>query len=215
MKRALLGNICFLLGALAIARVAAADEFLPSQMLLWRHHSFSGATRYQAVHVDGREALHARCAASASGLVLERTIDLRRTPILEWSWRVDETFPPGIDERTRAGDDYPARLYVVKDGGVLRWRSRAVNYAWASAMPAGSAWHNAYLGQAHMLTLRSGPPDAPGQWVTERRNVREDFRRFHGMEIDSIDAVAIMTDCDDRGETAEAWYGAIRFLPTD
>lgn len=97
----------------------------------------------------------------------------------------------------------------------MPWRSRAVNYVWASAMPVGTSWPNAYLGQTHMVALRSGPPDAPGQWMTERRNVRDDFRRFHGMEIDSIDAVAIMTDCDDLGATAEAWYGGLRFLPAE
>lgn len=198
-----------------LAGAVSAAEFSPSAFLQSRHHIFSGATLYRPVQVDGREALHARCVSSASGLVLERTIDLRKTPILEWSWRVDDTFPRAIDETARAGDDYPARIYVVKDGGILRWRTRALNYVWASAMPVGSDWPNAYAGQAHMVALRSGPPDAPGQWKTERRNVREDFRRYHGVDLDSVDAVAIMTDCDDLGASAQAWYGTLRFLPGD
>jgi hypothetical protein len=63
-----------------------------------------------------------------------------------------------------------------------------------------------------MVALRSGAPPAPGEWVTERRNIREDFRRYHGREVERIDAVAIMTDCDNRNATAEAWYGTVRFL---
>jgi hypothetical protein len=61
-----------------------------------------------------------------------------------------------------------------------------------------------------MVALRSGPGDG---WVTERRNLREDFRRLHGVDVERIDAVAIMTDCDDRGTAAQAWYGGLRFLP--
>jgi hypothetical protein len=197
------------------SNLAIAAEFKPAEVVGWRPHAFKGETAYQAVRVDGREAVYAQCNSSASGLVFEGPIDLRETPILEWSWRVDETFPPGIDETVRAGDDYPARVYVVKDGGMMRWRTRAMNYVWASAMPAGRDWPNAYASQAHMVSLRSGPSDRPGQWKTERRNVREDFRRYHGIDIDNIDAVAVMTDCDDLGTTAQAWYGTLRFLPAD
>jgi hypothetical protein len=161
--------------------------------------------------MDG-EALRARCFNSASGLFLKRKIDLRVTPVIEWSWRVDAVFDASVDETTKAGDDFPARLYVVREGGVAVWRTRAINYVWASAMPAGSDWPNPFASQARMVALHSGAPAAPGQWITERRNIREDFRRYHGRDVESIDAVAIMTDCDNRGAAAEAWYGPVRFL---
>jgi hypothetical protein len=193
--------------------MALSAEFTPADMASWEPHSFSGWTSYQLARVDGRDVLHAQCASSASGLVLQMTIDLNETPILEWSWRVDEVFDDAVDERNRSGDDYAARVYVVKDGGLFRWRTRAINYVWASAMPAGSDWPNAYASQAHVVAANSGPPSSPGQWRTERRNIREDFRRYHGVDSHTIDAVAIMTDCDDRNSTAEAWYGGIRFLP--
>ncbi|MBK8909059.1 MAG: DUF3047 domain-containing protein [Rhodospirillales bacterium] len=84
--------------------------------------------------------------------------------------------------------------------------------ALALTMPAGASWPNPFASQAHMVALRSGAPAAPGQWVTERRNIREDFRRFHGQDVERIDAVAVMSDCDNRNASAEAWYGRIRFL---
>ncbi|WP_404379284.1 DUF3047 domain-containing protein [Caenispirillum salinarum] len=186
----------------------------PADIMQWQAKSFQGETDYALDAVQGRVAVRATCRDAASGLFLERPIDLRETPVLEWSWRVDETFPAdGPAEDTKAGDDYPARLYVVKDGGLLPWRSRAVNYVWASAAPEGADWENAYASQAHMVAVRSGPPPEPGAWVTERRDVAEDFRRFHGSAPEEVDAVAIMTDCDDRDAEARAWYGAIRFLP--
>lgn len=199
-----------LLATAAPAR--AGPAFSPDAIARWRAHAFAGQTSYRLVETDAGPAVHARCDRAASGLFLDAPVDLRETPILEWTWRVDATLDPAVDETTRAGDDFPARLYVVQGGGLLRWRTRALNYVWASGQPAGADWPNPFAAQAHMIAVRSGPG---GGWRTERRDVREDFRRFHGRDVDVIDAVAIMTDCDNRGVTAEAWYGAIRFLPAD
>jgi hypothetical protein len=194
--------------ALAMPSFAASLEFMPRDILAWQRESFRGETAYE---MDG-DALRARCSNSASGLFLRREIDLRLTPVIEWSWRVDAVFDGAVDEKTKAGDDFPARLYVVRDGGVAVWRTRAISYVWASAAPPGSNWPNPFAPQAHMVALRSGAPPAPGRWVTERRNIREDFRLYHGRDIQAIDAVAIMTDCDNRAGAAEAWYGPVRFL---
>ncbi|MFZ1416158.1 MAG: DUF3047 domain-containing protein [Defluviicoccus sp.] len=195
--------------ALCIPALALALEYSVQDIAGWERERFKGETTYD---IDG-EGLKATCDNSASGRFLRKTIDLRATPVIEWSWRVDAVFDPSVNEKSKAGDDFAARIYVVKDGGVAVWRTRAINYVWASAMPVGADWPNPFASQAHMVALRSGPPAAPGQqWVTERRNIREDFKRFHGRDIEAIDAVAIMSDCDNRGGSAEAWYGPVRFL---
>lgn len=203
------------LGLLLVTLAAGAQEtpvglFSEGELRNWEAEVFSGKTRYELVQHSGRTVLHARCSDAASGLWRRIEVDLRETPVLEWSWRVDQTFS-GIDETVREGDDYPARVYVVVDGGWRRWRTRAINYVWASEQPAGSDWPNAWASQAHVVALRSGAPETQGRWHREARNVREDFRRYHDREVDRIDAVAIMTDCDDTGGGAEAWYGDIRF----
>lgn len=194
---------------MAAAPVLAAPlQFAPQDMLAWQREQFRGETVYE---LDG-DALKARCSNSASGLFLRQPIDLRLTPIMEWSWRVDAVLAGSVDEKSKAGDDFPARLYVVRDGGMAVWRTEAINYVWASTVPAGSSWPNPFASQAQMVALRSGAPAAPGQWVTERRNIREDFRRYHGRDVETIDAVALMTDCDNRATAAEAWYGPLRFV---
>lgn len=198
---------------LATSAKAVALEFEPSEMIHWRSEAFQGRTQYDLDRSGSKPAIAANCESSASGLFLRQHIDLRATPIIEWSWRVETVFDSSADERTKAGDDYPARLYVVKDGGLLPWRTRAINYVWSSRMPRGSNWPNAYAAQAHMIAVRSGVASAPDQWMTERRDIREDFRRYHGVDLESIDAIAIMTDCDDRATTAKAWYGGVRLLP--
>lgn len=181
-------------------------------MAAWDVRDFAGRTDYRSVDIDGRKALEARCDSAGSTLYLDREIDLRETPVMEWSWRVDETFAADIDETVKAGDDFAARVYVVMDGGLLRWRTRAITYVWASAMEQASDWPNPYASQAWMVALRSGPAEQPGSWKNERRNVREDFRRYHGRDLDKIDGVAVMTDCNDLETTARAWYGEIRFI---
>ncbi|TGG95402.1 DUF3047 domain-containing protein [Natronospirillum operosum] len=207
-------SLAVLLGAGALASAAPAETrvFTPQDIIEWERHSFNGETQYELVEVDGRSAVHAICTeGTASGLFLQDDIDLTATPVVEWEWRVDETFS-SIDETTRAGDDYPARLYAVDEHRIRIWSTRALNYVWASEMPAGEDWPNAYQRRAHMIAMQSGPPEERGTWVTERRNLREDFRHFHDRELERLNAFAIMTDCDDVGEPIEAWYGEIRLL---
>ncbi|OOG22795.1 hypothetical protein B1C78_14065 [Thioalkalivibrio denitrificans] len=193
------------------AQAGEGPVFAPEDIADWENRAFVRETRYTLVEKDGRSAVQAECRSSASGLFFEEPIDLSATPVMEWSWRIETTYGD-IDETTRAGDDYPARVYVISDGGLTRWRTRALNYVWASAKPEGADWRNAYAAQNRMLAVRSGDEDA-GRWVTQRRNVVEDFRDLHDRDITRIDAVAIMTDCDDTRSEARAWYGEIRFLP--
>ena len=171
----------------------------------WTEQGFTGKakTRYQA----SSDSVEAHCKQSASGLMREGRINLRETPVLRWKWKISNTYE-GIREREKSGDDFPARVYVVRDGGLAVWRTRSLVYVWSSASPQGSDWPNPYTAQAHHVALRSG---SPGPWQEERRDVRADFKRYFGLDLDSADGVAIMTDCDDAGGEARAWYADLRF----
>lgn len=199
-----------LLQTLAASGAGASDiVFSPRDIAGWETEQFNGPVQYRVVRLGGREALHAICTGrGASARYLRREIDLRETPILEWSWRIQATFS-GRDERTKAGDDYPVRVYAVFDGGLRPWRTAAVNYVWASEQGQGSVWPNAYASQARMLALRSGPSRA-GEWVTERRDLASDFQRLHGATPAVIHGLAVMTDCDDVGQPIDGWYGELR-----
>ena len=175
----------------------------------WQIKAFAGETRYALENSDGRLALRADSSAAASGRYREVSIDLNKTPILNWTWKVGGVLT-GNDERTRAGDDYPARVYVVFSGGVMFWRTRAINYVWSNQQPIDGSWPNAFTDHAHMIAIESGF-DRVGQWVSERRDVRADYRRAFGEEPGRIDAIAIMTDTDNTGAVATAWYGDIWF----
>ncbi|MEK7323427.1 MAG: DUF3047 domain-containing protein [Pseudomonadota bacterium] len=207
------GTAAAALAALCIGYLAAADQridlFNGANLSDWQPKEFTGQTQYSLVSADGRPALLARSRASASGLYREIDIDLTQTPYLHWSWRIDNILG-GHDETAKSGDDYPARVYVVVSGGVFFWRTRAVNYVWSSNRPVGSTWPNAYTGNAKMIAVRSGGGEL-GLWREERRNVRDDLRRLFGEDITRINAVAVMTDSDDTGGAATAYYGDLYF----
>jgi len=207
-----------ILGAalLAVASSAsAADEELmigrysSGDLRGWQTRSFKGETRYSFDDKSGRRALFADSQGAASGLYREIRVDLNRTPWLNWSWRVDRVLN-GVDERVKPGDDYPARVYVVVSGGAAFWKTRSLVYVWSSNQPAGATWNNAFTSNARVMALRSGTKYA-GRWVGEKRDIRADFRRLFGEDIDHIDAVALMTDTDNTGQSASAWYGDIYF----
>jgi hypothetical protein len=187
----------------------ATIRFSTDELTQWEEHSFEGSSNYRVVTIGGERVIRSDSSASASGLFQEMRINLERTPWVNWRWRIADVIGDP-DERSKAGDDYPARVYVVKKGGLLPWRTRALNYVWSNNQREGEAWPNAFTDRSLMLALRSGSAQA-GEWVTERRNVRHDFQRHFGEDIRHIDVVALMTDTDNTGGKATAWYGEIWF----
>jgi hypothetical protein len=176
----------------------------------WTEISFKDSTTYQAVDKQSNQpSLVAISQGSASALAKRIEVNLQETPFLNWRWKIDKTLD-SPDEQSKAGDDYPARIYVVKEGGWTPWRTRSMNYVWSSSQPVSSVWASAYTDQSMMVAVRNGDQLA-GQWQTEKRNVREDFKKFFGEEILQIDVVAIMTDTDNTKSTATAWYAEIYF----
>jgi len=176
----------------------------------WRERSFNGNTSYSLVDLDGDRVLQAHADNSASALYRLQLIDLRQTPYLHWRWRVGGVFED-TNELTKAGDDYPARIYVVKRDGLAFWRTRALNYVWSSHQPVGSRWPNAYSGSNTQMQAVDSGPEQVGQWITHVRDVRTDLREVFGVDIDVIDGIALMTDTDDTGGSVRTWYGDIYF----
>lgn len=198
--------VCWTISAAAQTRV---DVLRNGDLARWDEENFKGSTHYATTTDNGAQVVKATASASASGRYRKIEVDLNKTPFLNWSWRVGQTFGTN-DERSKPGDDYPARIYVVVSGGLLFWKTRAINYVWSSNQPVDTAWPNAYTANARMLAVHSGPGDV-GRWVSERRNVRDDLRRLFGEDISAIDAVALMTDTDNTGGSATAYYGDIWF----
>jgi len=199
----------FVAGGLADTGVRPVGDWPEDLGGAWQQREFVGTTRYRAAG-DGAKAIVATADGSASALYREVEIDLRETPWLQWSWRVDRLPDIAVPETEKAGDDYGARIYVVREGFFGKLSARALNYVWSRRQPAGSRWPNAFTGNAVVWSVQKGS-DRTGEWITHTRNVREDWRAAFGSDIERLDGVALMTDADNSGSRSEARYGRIRF----
>jgi hypothetical protein len=187
-------------GELAVGRFAAEG------LTGWEPKEFKGLTEYRLIPENDRIVVKATSRAAASGLVKKISFDPRRYRYLRWSWKIDRTIPAG-DETTKAGDDYAARLYVVFAGKFF-WQTKAINYIWANHLKRGEAIANAYTASAMMVAVQSGS-EVAGQWLSEERDIFADYQKLFGTEPGEASAIAIMTDTDNTGGSATAWYGDI------
>lgn len=176
----------------------------------WKEKKFVGQTHYRLVKQGDRTVLHAEAEASASGLFKEVKVNLITHPYINWQWRVEKGHPP-LAERTKNGDDYAARIYIIAKGGLAFWKTKAINYVWSSTEKKGAIWPNAFAGKNAMLIAIRSPEDQKNIWYQEKRNVYEDLKNIFGEEIKKIDAVAIMTDSDNSKGSVSASYGDISF----
>jgi hypothetical protein len=190
----------------AVSESLVLGNFSAGDLSGWKPKVFQGETSYTLVADGERRVLKAESNGAASGLFKEVELDPRKYPLLRWSWKIGGTIPNG-NERTKEGDDYAARVYVVFPR-TLFWRTKAINYIWANKLPKGESLPNAFTSNAMMVAVESGDGKA-GTWVTEERNLYEDYRRLFGEEPPEIGAVALMTDTDNTGGKAVAYYGDI------
>ncbi|WP_158247255.1 DUF3047 domain-containing protein [Geothermobacter hydrogeniphilus] len=185
------------------------EDFNKGSLSRWREKEFHGTTRYRLVPdpATGGYCLKAQCDGSASGLVLNYSYRLQDYPILSWRWKIAATLPGGDGSR-RATDDYAARIYVIFPGRFF-FKTRTLNYIWGNRLPRETLAPSPVTSKSMMLAVESGNRHA-GEWRLERRNVLKDFRRAFGEEPPPVGAIAIMTDGDDTGGRAVAWYDDLR-----
>jgi hypothetical protein len=203
----LCGLLMFGLAMGAMADVIVIDDFNDGLREEWEEKNFQGRTIYTVVTENGNRVLQAESNASASGLIFRVNYDVQEYPILTWRWKVENILEKG-DETSKDGDDYAARVYVI----FPHWfppRTRSINYIWANKLPLGEYVPNPFFRNAVMVAVRSGAGEI-GRWHTERRNVLEDYRMIFGEDPPDAGAVAIMTDTDNTGESATAFYDDIR-----
>jgi len=176
----------------------------------WKVRTFAGTTDYSVGAVDGRLVLIADSQQSASAYYKKIKIDLEKTPILNWSWQKLIPIDPG-NEMVKKGDDFVARIYMVKIDELVIWDTLALNYVWSYQHHKNDVWDSPFAGKKSKMLSQRDASDPQAVWFTEKRNVLMDFKRLLGKEIRHIDGVAIMTDSDNSGLSARALYGDIFF----
>jgi len=233
-------------GALLVARIGLVDAqsigitltwatppdaALPSGWSPLTFDKIPRHTRYSVIEDAGRIVLKAQSDRSASGLIHPLKADARQLPLLRWQWKVENTLRNG-DVTRKAGDDYPARVYVAfaydpaRASLVQRIKYQALrliygaypphaglNYIWDTRAPLGTTVPNPFTDRVRMFVVESGDANV-GKWREYERNLYEDYKSAFGEEPPMISGIAIMTDTDNTGESATAYYGEISILPS-
>jgi DUF3047 family protein len=162
-------------------------------------------------NVDGRRALHmvSRNEGSTITKEIKGRIDVQQTPVLEWSWKV-VTLPAKADSRYKETDDQAAQIYVGWPRFPEAVRSRIIGYVWDTTAPVGTIVKSQKTGTITYVVVRSGKENL-GKWLTERRNVVDDFKKIYGEAPENPGGLSIGIDSNDTKSTAESFVGPITF----
>ena len=203
-------------------------DALPSGWKIWTLSRFKKSTEYKLVDTEGRTAVKASADASASGLVHKLDLDPHQYPLLNWQWKVEDLIKTA-DNTTRQFEDSPVRVVVSFAGNMdtlpldermffdnVRLMTRqqlpyaTLMYIWENRAARDTVLPNLHTTRIKMIVAESGR-EKVGVWQNLTRSVLEDYRRAFGEEPGRITAIAVMTDTDNTGENAHAWYGDIVF----
>jgi hypothetical protein len=146
---------------------------------------------------------------AASGLGKEVKIDLNKTPFINITWKIEKDLP-GIKENTKKGHDFAARVFAVKKTGATPLSNRAINYVFSSNNEIGFNSTSPYTKKSVDNVLASTKNNF-NEWITVKSNVKDDFKRFHNLDVNELDGLAIMSDTDNSKMIAVAYYQNIYF----
>ena len=160
---------------------------------------------------DGRRILHLKSKIESSTIRkdIKGKVDLKETPILEWTWKAG-VLPTNADCRKKSADDQAAQLYVVWPRFPEAVRSQIIGYIWDTTAPVGTVVKSEKTGTVTYIVVRSGTADL-GKWLTERRNVAEDYRKIYGSAPDNPGVISLAIDSDDTSSSAANIFGPILF----
>jgi len=177
----------------------------------WKGQNW-GSPKYDftVVSESPANALHLRSENDSSTITKEVKVDVTQYPILQWRWKV-VTLPRGGDARRKETDDEAAQLYITFPRFPSAVRSRIIGYIWDAAAPVGVIFPSPKVNTVTFAVVRSGDADL-GKWITQTRNVLEDYRRIYGEEPkESVGAVSISINSQNGGSRAESYFGEILF----
>mgnify|MGYP001333040509 FL=1 len=204
--------ILFLSSVNLEAEISKVFEFTNNELENLKIRKVRGAdnnTKYSVGNENEMNFLKAHADNAASGLGKEVKINLNKTPFLNITWKVEKDLS-GIKENTKKGHDFACRVFAVKKTGATPLSNRAVNYVFSSNNEEGLNWPSPYTKKSIDFVL-STTKQHLNEWVTVKSNVKNDFKKFHDLDLSELNGIAIMTDTDNSKKTAICYYQNIYF----
>ena len=166
-------------------------------------------TTYSVGVNENGNYLKADAENAASGLGKEIKINLDKTPFINITWKVEKDLK-NINEKSKKGHDFAGRVFVIKKTGATPLSNRAINYVFSSNSKEGESWPNPYTKKS-IDNVLSTTNNNLNEWVTVKTNVKEDFKKYHDLDVKELDGVVIMTDTDNSKMRAITYYQNIFF----
>ena len=198
--------------SLAYAETINVFDFTEEELSTLKVRKVRGAdakTKYTLGNNENGKYIKAEANNSASGLGKELKINLKKTPFLNITWKVEKDLT-GIVENSKKGHDYAARVFVVKKTGATPLSNRAMNYVFSSNNDINTYNPSPFTKKSIDYVLSTTKEDL-NEWVTVKVNVRDHFKKFHDLDLDDINGIAIMSDTDNSKLNAIAYYQNIYF----
>ena len=159
---------------------------------------------------QGRPVLHIKSKDGSVGIYKGIEIDVKQYPYFTWKWKITK-IPPKGDVRKKSTDDQAGNIYVVFPGGFPELvRGKIVSYLWDSNAPKGLMTTSPKRGNTKNIVVESGK-ERLGEWITEKRNVYEDYKKLFNEEPPKTAKISIWIDSDDTGSESEAYYDDLMF----
>ena len=180
-----------------------------SELTVRKVRGADNKTAYSVGSNENGNYLKAIADNAASGLGKEIKIDLNKTPFINITWKIEKDIP-GIDETAKKGHDFAARVFVIKKTGATALSNRAINYVFSSNQDIGSNSRSPYTKKSIDNVLATTKTNL-NEWVTVKANVKEDFKKFHNLDVNELDGIAIMSDTDNSKQKSITYYQNIYF----
>ena len=180
-----------------------------SELTVRKVRGADNKTEYSVGSNENGNYLKAIADNAASGLGKEIKIDLNKTPFINITWKIEKDIP-GIDETAKKGHDFAARVFVIKKTGATALSNRAINYVFSSNQDVGSNSRSPYTKKSIDNVLATTKTNL-NEWVTVKANVKEDFKKFHNLDVNELDGIAIMSDTDNSKQKSITYYQNIYF----
>ena len=193
----------------ALAEKVIVFEFTEEERKILKVRKVKKETTYTLGSNENGNFLKAEAEGKASGLGIEKKINLLKTPFINITWKVEKDLF-GIDEKSKKGHDYAARVFVIKKTGKTALSNRAINYVFSSNNNIGENWKSPFTKRSIDYVLASTKNNL-NEWVTVKANVKDHFKKLHMIDVNEIEGVAIMTDTDNSKKLAIAYYQNIYF----
>ncbi len=203
---------CLVVNSISFANEVKVFDFTEVELSELKVRKVRGAdnkTIYTVGSNDNGNFLKAVADNAASGLGKEVKIDLNKTPFINITWKIEKDLP-GIKENSKKGHDFAARVFAVKKTGATPLSNRAINYVFSSNSEVGFNSPSPYTKKSIDNVLASTINNL-NKWITVKANVKEDFKRFHDLDVNELDGLAIMSDTDNSKMKAIAYYQNIYF----